>query len=1033
VNRVACDWFGHSEAEILGKTWSDVIGDEQFEAIADYAKRALDGQEVGYERLARFANRAPTMIRVRMFPEYGGDGTVEGIYVTIADIDKEHRTREAMAERVRQLRLVTDKIGHPLAYFDRTRRLNFVNLTSMEWMGLNEEQMVGRNIAEIYPPEVIETVQPYFDTALGGRTVSYERLADVYGKGKRWIRGTLIPDLAEDGTVKGVFSVLADIQDDVLLRESLLAQERRMRLFTDNLPESIAYVSDDRRYRFVNNTFLARRNKARHEVIGKRLDDILSAEAFKADKANIERAFAGEHVTFERPYENANGERWFRVILTPDRAADGRVPGIYVIGIDIDDTRRAQAAIEARESELRVAMDSLPHPMVYIDANYRYQLINRRVEEMFGLGREQLLNRDLKELFGDRRYAEAKEFWDRAMAGETVTVERQLGTNPATQRWMLTRYTPRRDESGNVIGLYVAGTDIDDLKTTELSLRRANWLLSSHFENTPLAVIEWDEYLALRRWSPQAERIFGWNETELAGKTQDQWKFVVEGDREQANAVLERLVKRGEPRASSLHRNYRKDGRIIWCEWYNSCLRDESGKLVSVLSLAQDVTTRVLAEERLVHQATHDSLTGLPNRTTLQDRLRLAISRARRGGMRVAAMFIDLDRFKDVNDTLGHRIGDELLREVAARLGRVVRDVDLLVRLSGDEFMVVLEQVEDLESPRVVAAKLLDEIRKPTRIEGHDIHISGSIGISVFPDDADDVESLMRNADLAMYRAKEQGKNAYEVFSAELAARGNAMRVMENALRSAVVRNEFELHYQPKVSIINGRITGAEALIRWRHPSRGLIAPGEFMPLAEETGLIHEIGDWVIDTACAKLRQWQRADLGDLHLAVNLAAGQFRASQLAPRVRERVLREQCDPLGLELEITETGMLRDPEGVGRTLSELREFGVRVAIDDFGTGYSSLTHLKRFPIDTLKIDKTFVGGIVESKGDRAIVAAVIALARALEIDVVAEGVETEAQLEVLRTLGCDAFQGYLFSRPIPAKEFEDLVAASRNTLP
>jgi EAL domain-containing protein (putative c-di-GMP-specific phosphodiesterase class I) len=302
------------------------------------------------------------------------------------------------------------------------------------------------------------------------------------------------------------------------------------------------------------------------------------------------------------------------------------------------------------------------------------------------------------------------------------------------------------------------------------------------------------------------------------------------------------------------------------------------------------------------------------------------------------------------------------------------------------------------------------------------------VGISVFPDDAEDAESLMKNADLAMYRAKEQGKNTFEVFSADLAARGNAMRNMENALRSAVVRNEFELYFQPKVTLATGKVMGAEALLRWHHPSRGLISPGEFMTLAEETGLIHEIGDWVVDAACAVLRRWQQIGLGELTLAVNLSAGQFRASQLAPRVKERVLREKCDPRFLELEITETGMLRDPEGVGRTLAELREFGVRVAIDDFGTGYSSLSHLKRFPIDTLKVDKTFVAGIDSDRGDHAIVAAVIALARALEIDVVAEGVETEAQLDALKTLGCDAFQGYLFSRPIPAEAFESLARAN-----
>jgi diguanylate cyclase (GGDEF)-like protein/PAS domain S-box-containing protein len=844
----------------------------------------------------------------------------------------------------------------------------------------------------------------------------------------------MVPDIRPDGAVAGVYTVLTDIHDDVLMRESLQQQERRLRLFTDNIPESIAYVDSETRYRFVNNTFLQRRGLARHEVIGKTWREVIGVEKTAEDLPYIEQAMRGETVAYERQAPvHEGGTRWFKVLIVPDLDNSRRLQGLYVVGMDINDIKLAQATLQSSEAELRMAMDGLPHPMVYIDSSLRYQLVNQRVAELFDLPREALLNRDLKEIFGEKRYNDAKPYWDRAFAGETVRVERQLGTNPTTQRWMLVQYTPRRDASGQVIGIYSAATDIDALKQTEINLRHANWLLSSHFENTPLAVIEWDQGFAVRRWSPQAEKIFGWSESELLGRRHDDWKFVVEGDREQAGAVIHRLTALGEPRATSLHRNYRKDGRIIWCEWYNSSLRDDAGNIVSILSLAQDVTSRVLAEERLVHQATHDSLTGLPNRSMLQDRLRLAISRARRSGHRIAAMFIDLDRFKDVNDTLGHRIGDELLREMATRLGRVVREVDLLVRLSGDEFMIVLEEVTDLESPHVVAAKLLAEIRQPTRIEGHDIHISGSVGISLFPDDAEDVESLLKNADLAMYRAKELGKNAFQVFSADLAERGSTMRLLENALRSAVVRHEFELYFQPKVAVRTGRITGAEALLRWHHPTRGLVMPGEFMPLAEDTGLIHEIGGWVIDAACAQIHQWHLDGHRDLHLAVNLAAGQFRASQLAARIRQRIKQVGCDPRALELEITETGMLRDPEGVGQTLSELREIGLRVAIDDFGTGYSSLSHLKRFPIDTLKIDKTFVADILTDSGDTAIVTAVIALARALEIEVVAEGVESDAQLALLTKLGCDAYQGYLFSRPLPAAEFKDMLERNRKSLP
>jgi len=368
---------------------------------------------------------------------------------------------------------------------------------------------------------------------------------------------------------------------------------------------------------------------------------------------------------------------------------------------------------------------------------------------------------------------------------------------------------------------------------------------------------------------------------------------------------------------------------------------------------------------------------------------------------------------------------------MAVRLGRVLRDTDLLVRLSGDEFMVVLEQITEIESAQLVALKLIDELRAPSMIEGHEIYISGSVGISLFPDDADDGETMLRNADMAMYRAKERGKNTYHLFSRELAEHGANMRMLENAMRTAIQRHEFELYYQPKLDMVTNSVIGAEALLRWHHPTRGLVMPGEFVHLAEETGLIHEIGNWVLDTAFAQLRKWRETGFGHLQIAVNIAASQFRASNFSDRIIERIKREGCDPRLVEIEITETGLLRDPEGVGRTVSALRAIGVSVAIDDFGTGYSSLSHLKRFPIDTLKIDRSFVADVLTDRDDAAIVYAVIALAHALEINVVAEGVETEEQRVLLAQQGCGAYQGYLFSRPLPSAAFEALLKQYQST--
>lgn len=1030
ANQPFFDWIGREKSEVLGRTMEAVFPPETAAFYAPLVHRALAGETFKIETTSTARIGPPRRLEVSFFPDTDENGTISAAIFMVRDIDEDHRLRDALLARERRIRLITDNVGLPISYVDADMRLQFYNRAGLEWLGRHADEVIGKPMHEVFGVETISAVAPWLTGAFNGEPQTYERLAKKNNGESRWVRGHMVPDFDDSGKVVGVFTVLTDIDSDVRMRRDLEEQGRQLRLFTDNIPESIAYLSNERQYKFVNNTFLLQRGLAREEVIGKTYMEVIGAEAAAVATPLLDRAFAGETVVYERLVSlagTANNKRWFRIRAVPDFGADGVVQGIYLVGVDIHDIKTAQDMLRTNEAELRQAMDSLPYPMAYVDKALTYQFVNRTMESLMGKTRDDLVGSSMQKLFNPSRLKEIEPIWQRVLKGETVTMERLITAGDDKQRWMNVRYTPRRNAAGEVIGFYSASTDIDELKRAEIELRRANWMLSSHFENTPLAVIEWDAAFRVRRWSPQAERIFGWTEQEVLGKRLKDLKFVVEDDKAEVMGLVERLQNQSETHVTSLNRNYRKDGRIIWCEWYNSNLADDTGKLVSVLSLAQDVTARVEAEERLVHQATHDSLTGLPNRSLLQDRLRQAITRGRRNQSRVATLFIDLDRFKDVNDTLGHRVGDELLRAMASRLNAAVRESDILVRLSGDEFMVVLEQIGDLDAATRVAAKLLDEIRAPSFIEGNEIFVSGSIGISVFPDDADDADALLRHADMAMYQAKQTGKNTYCVFSADLAEHGSNMRMLENALRASIARNELELYYQPKVDMVTNRIIGAEALLRWHHPQRGLIMPGEFIHLAEETGLVHRIGDWVLETAIAQVRKWRATGHRDMHLAINLSAGQFHASNLSDRIIECVRREGCDPDMIELEITETGMLQNPEGVGRTISALREFGLSVAIDDFGTGYSSLSHLKRFPIDTLKIDRSFVSDVLTDRDDAAIVAAVIALAKALQIRVVAEGVETEQQRAHLAALGCHAYQGYLVSAALPIADFEALLKA------
>ncbi len=524
-----------------------------------------------------------------------------------------------------------------------------------------------------------------------------------------------------------------------------------------------------------------------------------------------------------------------------------------------------------------------------------------------------------------------------------------------------------------------------------------------------------------------AESLTGWSKDEAIGHPLEDVLRIVNGATRETAANPMALAIR-ENKIVALTPNcilIRRDGVESAIEDSAAPIHDRRGQVTGAVMVFHDVSVARAMILKMSYLAQHDSLTDLPNRVLLNDRLTEAIALSSRHERKLAVLFLDLDRFKHINDSLGHIVGDRLLQSVGRRLFTCVRSSDTVSRQGGDEFVVLLWEVKHAQDAAVAAEKILQALREPHLIDQHELHITGSIGIVTYPDDGTDAETLMKKADFAMYHAKETGRDSYQFFKSEMNVQAIERQSLEGSLRHAIERQELLLYYQPKINLATGGMTGVEALIRWHHPQRGLVPPGQFIAIAEECGLIVPIGRWVLSEACRQARAWQVAGLPPMCVAINISSVELRAPGFASGVRAILRETGLEPRYLELELTETFLMQDSRSTAEVLKELKEIGVLLALDDFGTGYSSLSYLKRFPIDAVKIDQSFVRDLTTDPDDAGIVTAVIAMGRSLHMRVVAEGVETREQLAILQEHGCPQGQGYYFSRPVPAVEFRQLL--------
>src|SRR5450755_1691827 len=678
-------------------------------------------------------------------------------------------------------------------------------------------------------------------------------------------------------------------------------------------------------------------------------------------------------------------------------------------------------------AKYRGLLEAAPDAIVVVDKGGEIVLLNVQAEKQFGYRRDELLRQKVKSIipegFAERLIADGTRSAAEALAQQIGTgIERSGRRKDGSEFPIEIMLSPLESAEGTLVTAAIR--DISVRRAAELHLAQMEGRYRGLLEAAPDAMVVVNQVGEIVLLNVQAEKQFGYRRDELVG--QKVKNIIPEGFAERivADALRSAEDALAQQIGTGIELTGRhKNGSEFPIEIMLSPLESAEGILVT--AAIRDITTRKRSEALMIHTSEHDFLTGLPNRMLLSDRVNQAIRMAIRHKRKVAVLFLDLDGFKHINDSLGHPIGDKLLQSVGKRLVDCVRGSDTVSRQGGDEFVVLLSEEEDSEDASITAKRMLRAVAEAHFIDQHDLHVTCSVGVSVYPDDGLNAETLIKNADTAMYQAKENGRQTYQFFKPAMNVRAVERQSIEEGLRRALEREEFVVHYQPKIDLKTGRITGAEALLRWTHPIRGPVSPGQFIPVAEDCGLILPIGTWVLRQACQQAQAWVAAGLPMGTMAVNISAMQLREENFVDSVFAIFKETGLDPRFLEVELTESVLMKHAEATASILKALRDQGVQVAVDDFGTGYSSLSYLRKFPIDALKIDQSFVSQITTVPDETIIVKAVIGMGRSLKLRVVAEGVETQEQLAFLQAHKCDEAQGYYFSRPVLPEQFAKLL--------
>ena len=804
---------------------------------------------------------------------------------------------------------------------------------------------------------------------------------------------------------------------------------RNLVLFHDHPQPMWIYDLETLRFLQVNQAALAQYGYSEAEFLAMTIRDIRPRSEYGRLSENLAntpasgRARSGTWIHLRKDGSRISVEISSHTVLLDGRRCR------FVLAHDVTERQRMETALFSSDQMHRRLIDHLPYQIFWKDRELRYLGCNQVFADAAQLRNPAEVEGKCERDFPWAVNAERIRADDLAVIASgqpRLNVEDELAGADGKMRHYLINKLPLHDQAGQIVGVLGTIEDVTATRRAEHALRLQSRALEASANAIVITVARGQDHV-IEYANPAFTRMTGYTLDEVLGRD---CRFLQGQDRDQEGRSAIRNGLRHASETTLVLRNYRKDGALFYNELRIAPVSDAHGRVTHHVGVMTDMTLSLRYQAELEHKANYDTLSGLPNRNLFNDRLEQALVYAARDGHALWVGVIDLDNFKLVNDSLGHDIGDRLLQIVGRRLRACVRDCDTVARLGGDEFLLLLLDHPQAPLTPLVLAQLQEALAAPLQVDQHELSLTCSTGLAVYPKDGSSGAVLLKHADMAMYRAKDVGRNQWQFFTAEMNARIIERTRIEAALRYAVARNELVLHYQPRVELASGRVVGMEALVRWQHPEMGLVAPARFIAVAEETGLILDIGDWVLRTACAQNRAWQQAGLPAMRVAVNTSARQFRQASFADSVLAALRDSGLAPCYLELELTESLLMQDIDATVATLVDLRKLGVAHSIDDFGTGYSSLNYLMRFPIDYLKIDQSFVRDMVSNPNGATIVRSMIALGHGLGFKIIAEGVETQAQRAYLERHGCDEIQGYLFSRPLTAEAMGAMLASGQS---